>query len=56
MKLRPRPSGLLGTDGGDSTGMRYEWTLCGTRAEDAKAACPACGGQMNGSEVTGSDD
>lgn len=46
MKLLPRLSGLFGTDDSDSTRMRYECTLCGTQTEDAKAACPSCGGQM----------
>ncbi|MGB9932665.1 DUF7129 domain-containing putative zinc-binding protein [Haloarcula amylolytica] len=46
MKLLPRLAGLFDTDSGDSTGMRYECTLCGTRTEDAKAACPSCSGQM----------
>ena len=46
MKLLPGLSGLFDTDGGDSTGMRYECTFCGTRTEDVKAACPPCGGQM----------
>lgn len=51
MKLLPRLSGLFdwgdgGSGDGDSTGMRYECTLCGTRTEDARAACPSCGGQM----------
>jgi len=46
MKLLPRLSGLFDSGDSDSTGMRYECTLCGTRTEDAKAACPSCGGQM----------
>jgi len=46
MKLLPKLSGLFDWDGGDSAGMRYECTLCGTRTVDAKAACPSCGGQM----------
>jgi hypothetical protein len=46
MKLLPKLSGLFDWDGDDSSGMRYECTLCGTRTEDAKAACPSCGGQM----------
>ncbi|MFB6222412.1 MAG: DUF1272 domain-containing protein [Haloarcula sp.] len=46
MKLLRRLSGLFDTDSNDSTGMRYECTLCGTRTEDVRAACPACGGQM----------
>ena len=46
MKLLPRLSGLFGTSDGDSAGMQYECTLCGTKTEDARAACPSCGGQM----------
>ena len=46
MKLLPGLSGLFDTGSGDSAGMRYECTLCGTRTGDAKAACPSCGGQM----------